>query len=70
MKDHNIIVGELLLVICKKINEMNKEIFFSINYIDYNILILLQKKLIDEYTNIGITFQIQEKKTNIYIYKN
>lgn len=67
---NNTTINELLLIISKKIDNMNKEIFFSINCIDLKTLITLQKEIINEYKNVGITFQIDVDKTNIYIYLN
>lgn len=70
MLQNNTTMNELLLIISKKIDEMNKEIFFSINCVDLKILITLQREIIREHKNVGITFQIEVDKTNIYIYLN
>lgn len=70
MLQNNTTINELLLIISKKIDEMNNEIFFSINCVDLKILITLQREIIREHKNVGITFQIDVDKTNIYIYLN
>lgn len=64
------IINELIILLVTNIEVMEEYIFVSINVIDINILKEVQKEILEQYKNIGITFKIENNKTIIYIYKN
>lgn len=64
------IINELIILLMTNIEVMEEYIFVSINVIDINILKDVQKEILEQYKNIGITFKIENNKTIIYIYKN